>query len=324
MATYHFTLKSGKTMRAAAHCDYIYRQGKYKDISHGDEEKDLVVTGHYLPNWADKKPRKFFAMADKCERKNGVSYKEFEFALPNELTIKQNLEIVEQFLDKYMKNKCYCYAIHDKKNSSIENKRNIHCHIMFSERVIDKTRRSPEQFFKRYNSKNPEKGGAKKDRTFTDYKTRSENLKEARKFFEEITNLTLKKYGFKERVSCETLKEQQKKEKNNIIKYFELDRKPEAHINYIILRRNKNIKNNIIERRKLIKNRAIKLMQKYFMDLDKNYEKNSEKSQEKEIKNNQEIKINNTENTINNKPRKQKIFMKFNNKNNGKNNIRSR
>ena len=114
-------------------------------------------------------------------------------------------------------------------------------------------------------------------------------------FFTLIKGFKLvKKYGFKERVSCETLKEQQKKEKDNIIKYFELDRKPETHINYIILRKNKNIKNNIVERRKLIKNRAIKLMQKYFMDLNKNHEKNNEKTQEKEIKNNQEIKINNT------------------------------
>ena len=33
---------------------------------------------------------------------------------------------------------------------------------MFNERLQDGIERDPEQYFKRYNSKNPERGGAKK------------------------------------------------------------------------------------------------------------------------------------------------------------------
>ena len=37
-----------------------------------------------------------------------------------------------------------------------------HVHLMFNERLQDGIERDPEQYFKRYNSKNPERGGAKK------------------------------------------------------------------------------------------------------------------------------------------------------------------
>lgn len=322
MATYHFTLKSGKTMKAAAHSDYISREGKYKNIKHenNDNKTDLVAKGYRLPKWAERKPKKFFNMADKFERKNGVSYKEFEFALPNELTLKQNKEIIDKFLNKYMKDKYFYYTIHDKKISSIEGKRNLHCHLMFSERIIDGINRTPEQFFKRYNSKNPEKGGAQKDRTFSDYKTRSINLKNARKYFEEITNITLEKYGIKKRVSCETLKEQKKNEKN-IIKYYELDREPEKHINYIILRKNKTIINNINKQRKLIKRRAILLMQYHFEKSINHDEKNENNIDNNSADKNKIIK---DKNNNNKRIYKQKIVMKFNDKNNNKNKSRSR
>lgn len=322
MATYHLTLKSGKTMKAAAHSDYINREGKYKNIQHENNNKtDLVAKGYRLPKWAERKPKKFFNIADKFERKNGVSYKEFEFALPNELTLKQNKEIVDKFLNKYMKDKYFCFAIHDKKNSSIEGKRNLHCHLMFSERIIDGINRTPEQFFKRYNPNNPEKGGAKKDRIFSDYKTRSINLKNARKYFEEITNITLEKYGIKKRVSCETLKEQKKNEKN-IIKYYELDREPEKHINYIILRKNKSIINDINNQRKLIKKKAI-LLTKYHYIKSINYDDKNANNTDNNIVNNKNINQDKN-NTEPKKIYKQKITMKFNNKNNNKNKSRTR
>ena len=37
-----------------------------------------------------------------------------------------------------------------------------HVHLMFNERLQDGIERDPEQYFKRYNSKNSERGGAKK------------------------------------------------------------------------------------------------------------------------------------------------------------------
>ncbi|ODT63171.1 MAG: hypothetical protein ABS69_21710 [Nitrosomonadales bacterium SCN 54-20] len=37
-----------------------------------------------------------------------------------------------------------------------------HVHLMFSERQVDGIERDPEQYFRRYNAKSPEKGGARK------------------------------------------------------------------------------------------------------------------------------------------------------------------
>ena len=42
---------------------------------------------------------------------------------------------------------------------------NTHAHLMISERGNDGIERGGEQWFKRYNAKAPEKGGAKKSRT---------------------------------------------------------------------------------------------------------------------------------------------------------------
>ncbi|MCI3049250.1 hypothetical protein ML378_26340, partial [Escherichia coli] len=38
-----------------------------------------------------------------------------------------------------------------------------HAHIMMSQRVNDGIERTPEQYFRRYNARYPERGGAKKD-----------------------------------------------------------------------------------------------------------------------------------------------------------------
>ena len=45
---------------------------------------------------------------------------------------------------------------------AMDGKEQPHCHLMFSERLLDGIERDPDQFFKRFNSKDPSKGGAKK------------------------------------------------------------------------------------------------------------------------------------------------------------------
>ena len=54
----------------------------------------------------------------------------------------------------------YTLAIH----RGGEDGENPHAHLMFSERGHDGIERSAEQWFKRYNGKEPEKGGARKSR----------------------------------------------------------------------------------------------------------------------------------------------------------------
>ena len=55
------------------------------------------------------------------------------------------------------------------------NGENPHAHLMFSERGHDGIERDAEQWFKRYNAKAPEKGGARKSRMGALVKGRGRN-----------------------------------------------------------------------------------------------------------------------------------------------------
>jgi hypothetical protein len=75
---------------------------------------------------------------------------------------------------------------------------------MFSERRLDGIERSREQFFKRANDKNPEKGGTKKNRDWN----RREKIDEVRLSWEKAVNRSLEFNGIDQRLDCRTLKEQ--------------------------------------------------------------------------------------------------------------------
>jgi hypothetical protein len=89
---------------------------------------------------------------------------EYELALPNELTPEQRKTLVEAFLNEHVASHQYphSYAIHNVK-SRIGGIDQPHCHLMLSLKANDGLDRTPETYFKRFNPKNPEKGGAKKD-----------------------------------------------------------------------------------------------------------------------------------------------------------------
>ena len=225
MTSYHFSIKKN-TKSAKAHCDYILRENTKNTI----EKKELIFTKNNLPKWANNNPKKFWSECDKRERVNGIKYRELEFTLQNELSLRENAKIMKGVLEKFCKNKYYTLVVHDKKQSSIAGERNLHCHLMFCERICDKIDRTAENFFKRYNPKNPSLGGAKKDRYFTGAEGKK-NFIEARKFFEEITNKILKENGINEEISSLSLKEQRNIAlKNGEKEKFELlNRTPEIH-----------------------------------------------------------------------------------------------
>nr|WP_252991267.1 MobA/MobL family protein [Shigella sonnei] len=78
------------------------------------------------------------------------------------MTREQRIELVEDFVQKELGDRhAYQYAIHNPPGA-IDGKEQPHAHIMFCERVNDGIERDPQQFFKRANSKSPERGGAKK------------------------------------------------------------------------------------------------------------------------------------------------------------------
>ena len=107
---------------------------------------------------------------------NGSTYREYEIALPREMNAEQCLELVEDFIQSEIGSRYpYQFAIHNPK--AMDGNDQPHVHLMFNERLQDGIERDPEQYFKRYNGKNPERGGAKKDNTGKSYQERKPILK---------------------------------------------------------------------------------------------------------------------------------------------------
>lgn len=197
MASFHISIKSGKRGNAAEHAAYIARVGKH--LKKG-EKSDLVATEHgNLPNWANDNPLAFWKAADQHERVNGATYRELEVALPNELTREQNLALVKDFIEKEIGVKPFHYAIH-LPNAALGNVDQPHAHILSSERKPDGIERSPAQHFKRYNAKEPEKGGCKKDSGGKDRLTQKSEVVRIRQSWADMQNQHLEKNGHEARV----------------------------------------------------------------------------------------------------------------------------
>ena len=217
MATYHLTVKAGQRGKAKAHAEYIAREGKY---SGSTRYEDLEATQYgNMPAWAEHNPAEFWQSADDNERANGSVYREIEIALPRELTPEQRLELVQDFVSQELgKKHAYQFAIHTPK-AALDKGEQPHAHIMYSERIIDGIERDPEQYFKRYNAKFPERGGNKKASGGKLESERKEELKQLRERWADIQNKHLEKHGHDERVSHLSLAEQGIE-----------DREPEQHL----------------------------------------------------------------------------------------------
>lgn len=211
MASYHCTVKVGGKGKAASHSAYISREGKYSGSA---RYEDLEATAYgNMPKWAEHNSAHFWAAADEHERANGATYREIEVALPRELTPEQRRELVEDFIDRELGGKhAYQWAIHTP-TAALEGDEQPHAHIMYSERTIDGIDRDPEQYFKRYNSKAPAKGGCRKDSAGTE-----ERLQATRKLWADVQNAHLERHGHEARVDHRSLKEQG------------IDREPEQHL----------------------------------------------------------------------------------------------
>ena len=197
MATFHITIKSGRRGTAVEHASYIAREGKYlKKL----KSNDLMANEHgNLPAWSHDDPKKFWSMADRNERANGTAYREFEVALPVELTTDQQKALVNDFITQQVGLKPFQYAIHAPM-AALAGVPQPHAHIMFSDRVEDGIAREPAQHFKRYNPTTPEKGGCKKDSGGEDRSALRDKLIAQRKAWADLTNEHLKHHGHSARV----------------------------------------------------------------------------------------------------------------------------
>ena len=206
--------RGSKYIPPAAHLDYINRDEKY-----GKKEDLLFKEVRNLPEeFGDIK--NFWKCAETYERKNSNLYRELEISLPREFTPEENKKIVDNFCENlFGKEYVYNYAIHNPK--SFDGDMQPHVHIMFFERKIDAIKRDKDRYFKRYNSKNIEKGGWRKDKKWNERST----LKNIRKEWEIFLNFELEKKGI-EKVSAKSLKDQKRDAENNndYKKVYELNR----------------------------------------------------------------------------------------------------
>lgn len=196
MASYHFSVKSKNKGYAMGHYLYIARLMQYEGIRKKSAEiVEHVEPGRCMPSWV-KDPLEFWQAADTFERANAKVYMEYEIALPNEFTVEQRKMLVERFIDKTIANHHYphSYAIHNVK-SRLSGEEQPHCHLMFSLKADDGIERSPEQYFKRYNPKDPSKGGAKKIQLQDGYADYSTYLLHIRKAWENHLNDALAEYS---------------------------------------------------------------------------------------------------------------------------------
>ncbi|WP_051608536.1 MobA/MobL family protein [Selenomonas sp. FC4001] len=214
---------------ASHHADYINRRNSFAP------KGGCIYKHHHLPSWAKDNPKTFFQAADKYERANGTRYREIEFALPNELNMAEQKEIIDTFIEHHLENHYYAYAIHDKIGVMSNGEHNTHVHIMFSEREIDDVERLSERpaelFFHRANSKHPERGGCPKAVKWND-KNRAKYLCEMRRDFAKIQNVVLQKYGIDASVDHRSLKAQYKDalRKGDLDAALLLNRLPENHL----------------------------------------------------------------------------------------------
>lgn len=160
MAIGRFSMKVGKAGKASPHAAYIAREGRYAGRLERGEKLEATEAGN-LPGWAQENPLLFWQAADAFERANGTTYREMELALPRELSPPQRLELVRDFVRQEIGERhAYQWAIHNP--IAADGGEQPHAHLMFSERQCDGIARDPEQYFRRYNGKAPERGGARK------------------------------------------------------------------------------------------------------------------------------------------------------------------
>ena len=114
-----------------------------------------------MPAWAEHDPKIFWAMADLHERKNGSTYREHIITLPRELDESQRLDLVQDWISQEIGEKyAYAFAIHNPR--AMDGKEQPHCHLMFSERLLDGIERDPDQFLRDLTAKTQARAERKK------------------------------------------------------------------------------------------------------------------------------------------------------------------
>ena len=223
MAIYHLNVKTGSRdggQSARARDQYIV--GEAKDET-GRKELAHSESGH-MPQWAEDDPRGYWAAADAHERVNGRLFVAVECALPKELNAAQQRTLARSFADALTGGERLPYTMALRRGGG----ENPHVHLMISERALDGHDRDAERWFKRYNRKAPEKGGARKTLSIKG----KEWLENTRRSWARAANRALEAAGRAERIDHRTLAAQHAEalERGELDRAAELARIPGIHL----------------------------------------------------------------------------------------------
>jgi hypothetical protein len=193
---------------ATGRIHYITRQAEYAPgaearILHqgrtavGADREDLVTWAHAnLPSWAQDDPVRYFSAAEVRERANGPAYEEWRLALPKELTLAEQVGAAQTFVQAaFGTTHPYVYAVHQPRTVDGTSDQ-THCHVIWNRRALDGIERSEAQFFKKYNAKHPEMGGAARPNSIG----HSGSIKAARMLYTDTMNLALEQAGHAQRL----------------------------------------------------------------------------------------------------------------------------
>jgi MobA/MobL family len=204
MASYHFQINTGGKGTALEHAQYIDRDGRFTEERYGEVAARGVAN---MPEWAREDTAEFWRASDEYERANGNTYREYELALPRELLRSAQVALVQRFAEQELgTTRPYQWAIHT--CTASDGREQPHVHLMFSDRQQDGIERGPEQFFKRYNAKNPERGGARKFSYGADKEEAARTYEGIRERWAKVQNLALEHAGVEARVDHRSLSAQ--------------------------------------------------------------------------------------------------------------------
>ena len=224
MAVYHLKASIGSRgggQSAAAKNAYICREGRYA----GDADELLYREDGNMPQWAQDEPGHYWQAADDGERANGSLYREVQFALPQELSEAEQVDLARGFTQGLTSNGeklPYTLAVHRGDGE------NPHAHLAISERVNDGQARTPETWFKRHNRQSPEKGGARKSRAAMPRAW----LTNTRQDWERRANEALERSGSQERIDSRSWADR----REDAMKHGDLEeaarcsKKPDVHL----------------------------------------------------------------------------------------------
>jgi hypothetical protein len=196
-------MKRGAKGNALGHAQYIQRKGRFTAEKYGA----VIARGDAnFPDWARLNVDVFWKAADRYERLNGSTYREFAVALPRELSREQQIELVKSYAEgEFGTKRPYLWVIHSPVGT--DGLERPQARLMFSDRQIDGIYRGRELFFKRANSKAPTTGGAPK----FSYGTPAEAsilFRAIRERWAIVQNLALERAGVDARVDHRSLAEQ--------------------------------------------------------------------------------------------------------------------